>query len=111
VAGPSIFEPDEMLVFGKIKREILHEEEAIFCGADCGYVKAGRVGCAGGGGDPKGRDQRANVLSMEEAVCWFGDRSARQMKQLQEENSRLKQLIADLSLDKTMLQDVLRRKF
>ena len=31
---------------------------------------------------------------------------ARQMKQLQEENSRLKQLVADLSLDKTMLQDV-----
>ncbi|RZU40208.1 putative transposase [Edaphobacter modestus] len=29
---------------------------------------------------------------------------ARQMKQLQEENSRLKQLVADLSLDKTMLQ-------
>jgi hypothetical protein len=34
---------------------------------------------------------------------------ARQMKQLQEENSRLKQLVADLSLDKTMLQDVLRK--
>jgi putative transposase len=34
---------------------------------------------------------------------------ARQMKQLQEENSRLKQLVADLSLDKTLLQDVLRK--
>jgi hypothetical protein len=32
---------------------------------------------------------------------------ARQMKQLQEENSRLKQLFANLSLDKTMLQDML----
>jgi putative transposase len=31
------------------------------------------------------------------------------MKQLQEENSRLKHLVADLSLDKTMLQDVLRK--
>ncbi len=29
---------------------------------------------------------------------------ARQMRQLQEENSRLKQLVAELSLDKTMLQ-------
>ena len=37
--------------------------------------------------------------------------NAEQMKQLQEENSRLKQLVADLSLDKTMLQDVLRKKF
>jgi putative transposase len=36
---------------------------------------------------------------------------ARQMKQLQEENSRLKQLVADLSLDKTMLRDVLQKKF
>ena len=35
---------------------------------------------------------------------------ARQLKQLQDENSRLKQLVAELSLDKTMLQDVLRRK-
>lgn len=35
----------------------------------------------------------------------------RQRKQLQEENTRLKQLVAELSLDKTMLQDVLRKKF
>ncbi len=31
----------------------------------------------------------------------------RQLKQLQEENQRLKRLVADLTLDKTMLQDVL----
>jgi len=30
----------------------------------------------------------------------------RQLKQLQEENTRLKQLVADLTLDKAMLQDV-----
>ena len=35
----------------------------------------------------------------------------RQMKQLQEENTRLKQLVAELSLDKTMLQDVLRKNW
>jgi putative transposase len=35
----------------------------------------------------------------------------REMKQLQDENGRLKQLVADLSLDKTMLQDVLRKKW
>ena len=33
----------------------------------------------------------------------------REMKQLQDENSRLKQLVAELSLDKTMPQDVLRK--
>ena len=35
----------------------------------------------------------------------------REMKHLQDENSRLKQLVAELSLDKTMLQDVLRKKW
>jgi putative transposase len=35
----------------------------------------------------------------------------RQLKQLQEENARLKRLVAELSLDKTMLQDVLAKKF
>jgi len=35
----------------------------------------------------------------------------REMKHLQDENSRLKQLVAELILDKTMLQDVLRKKW
>jgi putative transposase len=35
----------------------------------------------------------------------------RQMKMLQEENMRLKQLVAELTLDKTMLQDVLSKKW
>jgi len=34
----------------------------------------------------------------------------RRLKQLDEENARLKKLVADLSLDKEMLQDVIRRK-
>ncbi len=34
----------------------------------------------------------------------------RKLKQLQEENTRLKRLVADLSLDKEMLQEVLRKK-
>lgn len=34
----------------------------------------------------------------------------RQLKQLQDENGRLKRLVAELTLDKTMLQDVLAKK-
>ena len=34
----------------------------------------------------------------------------RKLKQLEEENSKLKRIVADLSLDKTMLQDVLSKK-
>ena len=36
---------------------------------------------------------------------------ARELKQLREENTKLKRLVADLSLDKVMLQDVLQKKF
>jgi putative transposase len=35
----------------------------------------------------------------------------REFKQLQDENTKLKRLVADLSLDKVMLQDVLSKKF
>jgi putative transposase len=41
----------------------------------------------------------------------LGVAEVRKMKQLEEENRRLKQLVADLSLDKAMLQDVVRKKF
>jgi putative transposase len=34
----------------------------------------------------------------------------KRLKQLEEENGRLKRIVADLSLDKEMLQDVIRRK-
>ena len=35
----------------------------------------------------------------------------RQLRRLQEENGKLKKLVAELSLDKAMLQDVLSKKF
>jgi putative transposase len=35
----------------------------------------------------------------------------RRLKQLEEENRKLKQMVADLSLDKHMLQEVLTKKF
>jgi len=41
----------------------------------------------------------------------MGVAEIRRLKQLEDENRKLKQLVADLTLDKTMLQDVLRRKW
>jgi putative transposase len=40
----------------------------------------------------------------------MGVAEVRRLKQLEEENRKLKQLVADLSLDKIMLQDVVRSK-
>ena len=34
----------------------------------------------------------------------------RKLRQLEEENARLRRLVADLSLDKEMLQEVIRKK-
>ncbi|WP_427926459.1 IS3 family transposase [Xanthomonas campestris] len=41
----------------------------------------------------------------------LGVAELRRLRQLEEENRKLKQLVADLSLDKVMLQDVLSKKF
>ncbi len=40
----------------------------------------------------------------------LGVAEVRRLKQVEEENRKLKQLVADLSLDKKMLQDVLSKK-
>lgn len=41
----------------------------------------------------------------------LGPSALKKLKQLEEENSKLKRLVADLSLDKAMLQDVPSKKF
>jgi putative transposase len=46
-------------------------------------------------------------FSVEQIVAIL---KVRQIKQLQEENGRLERLVAELTLDKTMLQDVLAKK-
>lgn len=40
----------------------------------------------------------------------LGVSELRELRQLKEENSQLKKLVADLSLDKQMLQDVIKKK-
>jgi putative transposase len=41
----------------------------------------------------------------------LGVTELRRLRQLEDENLRLKKLVADLSLDKEMLQEVLKQKF
>ncbi len=43
--------------------------------------------------------------------CNLGRPEIRELNQLRAENVRLKRLVADLTLDKTMLQDVLSKKW
>jgi putative transposase len=51
----------------------------------------------------------ATFYNWKKKYAGLGINELRQLRQLQEENARLKQIVADLSLDKQMLQDVLKK--
>ena len=53
---------------------------------------------------------QATFFVWKKKYSGLGPPELRRLKQLEEENSKLKKLVADLSLDKAMLQDVVRRK-
>lgn len=53
----------------------------------------------------------ATFYRWKKKYAGLGVAEIRRLKQLEEENRKLKQLVADLSLDKRMLQDVLSKKW
>ena len=53
----------------------------------------------------------ATFYRWKQRFAGMGVTEVRRLKQLEEENRRLKQVVADLTLDKAMLQDVVRRKW
>lgn len=53
----------------------------------------------------------ATFYRWKKAFAGMGVAEIRRLKQLEEENGKLKRLVADLTLDKSMLQDALRRKW
>lgn len=53
----------------------------------------------------------ATFCRWNKAYVGMGVSEIRWLKQLEDENGKLKRLVADLTLDKSMLQDVLRKKF
>ena len=52
----------------------------------------------------------ATFYKWRQKYAVMGTSELRKLRQLEEENSKLKRLVADLSLDKVMLQDVLSKK-
>jgi len=51
------------------------------------------------------------VLAWKKRYGSLGTPEIRELRQLRDENIRLKRLVADLTLDKTMLQDVIAKKW
>ena len=68
-------------------------------------------------GTPIGELCRQHGISEQSYYRWkkiYGNMEpseAKELRQLRDENSKLKRIVADLSLDKAMLQDVLSKKF
>ena len=65
---------------------------------------------------PPSRDFRPHVLSLEEGLLGaptydgMPPNEARELNQLRDENTKLKRLVPDLSLNKVMLQDVVQKR-
>ncbi len=53
---------------------------------------------------------QATFYRWKKKFAGMGIAELRRLKQLEDENKKLKRLVADLSLDKVMLQDVLSKK-
>lgn len=53
---------------------------------------------------------QATFYAWRKKYAGVGVSELRRLRQLEDENKKLKQLVADLSLDKVMLQDVLKKK-
>jgi putative transposase len=52
----------------------------------------------------------ATFYNWKEKYAGLDVSELRRLKQLEEENARLKRMVADLSLDKQMLQEVVQKK-
>jgi putative transposase len=53
---------------------------------------------------------QATFFNWKKKYGGLGLTELRKLKQLEEENNQLKKLVAELSLDKQMLQDVIKKK-
>jgi putative transposase len=52
---------------------------------------------------------KATFFNWKRKFSGLGTAELRSLRQLEDENSRLKQVVADLTLDKQMLQDILKK--
>lgn len=58
----------------------------------------------------KGRDQPGDLFNWKKKYAGLLPDEKGRLKALEDENGRLKKIVADLTLDREMLQDVIRRK-
>jgi putative transposase len=59
---------------------------------------------------PRAWGQRSDLLRVEKKYSGLRLSEVRELRQLREENAKLKRLVADLSLDRHMLQEIVQKK-
>lgn len=86
------------------------EEIEVQRGADCVRVEAAEEGTTIGEIYRKAGISDATFHAWHKKYAGLMPSEMRRLRQLEDENAKLKRLVADLSLDKAMLQDVVSRK-
>jgi hypothetical protein len=81
-----------------------------FPGADRGGPKPSRSRHAGRGTRSRARDPRDTFYTWRRRFGGLGTPEIRELRQLREENAKLKSIVADLSLDRKMLQEIISKK-
>jgi hypothetical protein len=64
----------------------------------------------GGGRMPPDRHLGGHVPHVEEEVRKYGELGVSELRKLEDENARLWRIVADLTLDKQILQEVVKKK-
>jgi len=59
---------------------------------------------------PQARHQPTDLLPRKKKYVGLGLSELRELRQLREENGKLKRLVADLSLDRHILQEIVAKK-
>ncbi len=88
-----------------------HEGIKVFRGADrIRFLKQAEDGSAVAEVCRKAAISEATFYNWRKKYAGLMPSEMKRLRQLEEENSKLKRIVADLSLDKAMLQDVLSKK-
>ena len=92
-------------------RRFCREEEAVFGRAYRRHFETGGARFSGGRVVWQHGISEQSFYRCKKIYGIMEPSEAKELRQLRDENAKLKRIVADLSLDKAMLQDVLQKKF
>jgi hypothetical protein len=92
------------------ERRGCHEEVEVFGEPDGEYLEGSRSWDSVGRSQPSARVQQSILLQMESQIWWDECQRSETDEGVEEENCRLKQMYANLSLEHEVLKDIIEKK-